>query len=183
MAPYFCHSMAGDLQPDLMYMYQAIQNGWVPPDHISEDNYEELKHCEPSELRGFAGFGCSRSGRFFGGYAKSADGRNYASESKRFLMRLAPYLKTTGLVRCDYSQFKPFPGTVVYADPPYAGVEGFGAEFDHSRFWKTMNEWRAAGVRVFVSEYTAPSDWTCISELELSKGTAKGKRQNDKLWC
>lgn len=57
--------------------------------------------------------------------------------------------------------------SLVYADPPYKGVEGFnGATFDNDVFW----EWcRTRDFPVYVSEYNAPKDFDCIMIKEAQK--------------
>jgi DNA adenine methylase len=53
----------------------------------------------------------------------------------------------------------------VYCDPPYAGTTGYGVAFDTPKFWSTMRQWRERGAAVYVSEYAAPDDWTCVLEI------------------
>ena len=56
----------------------------------------------------------------------------------------------------DYREVRIPDGATVYADPPYAGTNGYGAGFDNAAFW----EWaRSRPFPVFVSEYKAPDDF------------------------
>ena len=74
LAPHFQMSYGGDVQEDLILMYQALADGWVPPDTVTEEEWRELRDSPPSAMRAFAGFGCSFGGRFFEGYARGAGG-------------------------------------------------------------------------------------------------------------
>lgn len=61
----------------------------------------------------------------------------------------------------DYRDYEYREGDVVYCDPPYAGAEGYGGEFDHDAFW----EWvRTRPYPVYVSEYRAPDDFIPVWE-------------------
>lgn len=61
----------------------------------------------------------------------------------------------------DYRGYEYREGDVVYCDPPYAGTEGYGGEFDHDAFW----EWaRTRTYPVYVSEYRAPDDFIPVLE-------------------
>lgn len=157
---------AYDINPYLIALYQAIQEGWQPPDKVSEQEYKEVlsgKQC-PDFYKAFVGFGCSFGGKWFGGYGRSKTGRNYASETKRALMRLAPKLKGVKLACLDYRELKPN-GAIIYCDPPYSDCTPYNGTkpFNNKTFWKVMEEWSKTNT-VLVSEYIAPEGWTCIWE-------------------
>ena len=54
----------------LIEMWIALQNGWEMPNEITEEEYQYIKNNknEKPYLTGFVGFGCSYSGKWFGGY-------------------------------------------------------------------------------------------------------------------
>lgn len=62
----------------------------------------------------------------------------------------------------DYEPFD-----VIYFDPPYRNTKGyFKIKFDYSAFEKLISELRDKGKRVFVSEYSQPTDgFTCVAEF------------------
>ena len=198
LAPHFQKSYGGDLQEDLILMYQALADGWVPPDTVTEEEWRELRDSPPSALRAFAGFGCSFGGRFFEGYARDAKGHNYAARSRERLMAYSDTLETITIppffVHGDYDEWRPIPGCVVYLDPPYAGTKGYSSKrsgvpaFNHDAFWKTAAEWvTVRGAHVFVSEFAAPEGWTPVWERERSVGVgttsgASYTKKTDKLF-
>jgi site-specific DNA-adenine methylase len=69
----------------------------------------------------------------------------------------------------DYRSVAIPPNSVVYCDIPYARTTGYhkdkaGKTFDHGAMW----EWvRTRDFPVYVSEYTAPKDFTCIWEKQV----------------
>ena len=62
----------------------------------------------------------------------------------------------------DYEPFD-----VIYFDPPYKSTKGyFKIKFDYSAFEKLITRLRNEGKRVFVSEYSQPTDgFTCVAEF------------------
>ena len=198
LAPHFQKSYGGDVQEDLILMYQALADGWVPPDTVTEEEWSELRDSPPSALRAFAGFGCSFGGRFFEGYGRDRDGRrNFAAEAKRSLVAhqrvmdglpVPPFFTHVG-----YDEWWPLKGSVVYLDPPYAGTKDYTSKrsgvpvFDHDGFWATATRWAQSGVHVFVSEFSAPVGWNPVWERERSVGVggfqnAGYTKKTDKLF-
>jgi DNA adenine methylase len=167
LAPHFAFTLANDAHPDLISMYRALQAGWTPPEHVSEQEYASLKQAPISALRGFVGFGCSFGGKWFGGYARTSRvrgvTRNYAAEACSSLLRDIEKMRTVEFTHGSYLQLQPPPGAIVYCDPPYTDTTRYSVgEFNSVQFWDTCREWRASGVRVYVSEYCAPTDWTPV---------------------
>lgn len=171
MAPHFEQVRLSDTLHDLILMYQALQDGWVPPDEVSEDLHRQLRDQFPSALRGFVGLGCSYAGKFFGGYAKDSKGtRNYAAEAKRGLLRDMQQLQNAVFIISDYRHLNIGDGDVVYCDPPYANTSGYTVgDFDSDAFWSVARGWHKMGAAVFVSEYTAPDDWAPLHSCEHAR--------------
>lgn len=155
-----------DAHPDLILLWQAIQAGWIPPQTLSEVEYHVLKQAEPSALRAFAGFGCSFSGKWFGGYAKDNTGRNYAGNAQRSLMKKQANITDVEFLQANYDEIQDIEGALIYCDPPYAGVTAYaGVEpFDTAAFWEWVRE-RSKKNLVLVSEYQAPDDFETILEI------------------
>ena len=190
VAPRLPKPHAGDLHEDLILLLKAVRSGWKPPSRVSEAMYEGLRDAEPSALRGFVGFACSFSGKWFGGYARDPlGGRDYASGAARGLVALAPTLRRVDLRCIAYQDWDVGPGDLVYADPPYAGRAGYSVGvFDSTRFWATMDDWSERGAFVLVSEYKAPDNWTPIWQRSVSSTVAADKAGTDmarteRLWA
>lgn len=171
MAPHFKHPMAGDVMPDLILMWKALQDGWVPPCEISEEDYRALPTSVPSPLRGLVGFGVSFGGRWFEGMARGA-GRNFMDEASRGVRKKAATMTGVKFKLRPYGEWKVNPGDVVYLDPPYVNTKPYsGTEaFDHATFWTKAEEWAKLGAHVYVSEFTAPEGWSPIWEKERGVG-------------
>lgn len=161
--PHFMRVIGTDAHPDLIALWQAVIDGWVPPTSLSEEQYQALRRePDPSALRGFAGFGCSFGGQWFGGYARNADGRNYADVSSRGIVRKAAQMRGVEVLCRRFEDVAVTSECVVYADPPYANTKGYSVDFDSAAFWRTAAAWADTGAAVLVSEYAAPEGWVPV---------------------
>lgn len=179
--------IANDKHPYLIELFKAIQNGWTPPDNISFEEYQDIRENKDKYdacLVGFVGFGCSFSGKWFGGYARGNQNnghpRNYCLESKKNILRQAENIKGIKIFNVDYFDLEIPLNSIIYCDPPYEGTTKYKDEFDHSAFWKWCDEMTNKGHSVFVSEYKAPENWKCIwsktvnNTLDLNTGSKQG---------
>lgn len=175
-------AIGSDVVPELITMWAAARDGWRPPHMIDDDLYAKARNAEPGAERAFIGFGCSFGGKWFGGRARggyNADGtpRNHAAESARAVVRVSEAMKGAVLISRDYRDHWVDSGTVVYADPPYAGTSGYEAagSFDTAEFWKTMDSWHDIGALVIVSEYSAPDNWSPVWEKAHRQSLQHGR--------
>lgn len=163
---------ACDIHEDLILMWQALQIGWEPPNELDETVYKHLKHCKPSALRGFAGFGCAFGGDWFHGYARNTRKDRYAKQSRNSLLKKISYLRSVTFLQADYSTLKPT-GSLIYCDPPYSQRAGYRNKFDHTTFWQIMREWSVTNT-VLVSEYQAPNDFKPVLTFERNQELRTG---------
>ncbi len=160
---------AYDAHPDLILMWNALKQGWRPPDFVTPELHASLRHAEPSALRAFVGFGCSFGGKFFGGYARSSKERNFAASAIRSLDRKMVTLRDVTFERGYFHELEP-KGALIYCDPPYAGTASFSVgKFDHGRFWEKVREWSRENT-VIVSECSAPEDFSVVKTITAPCG-------------
>lgn len=154
-----------DKHPDLIALWVYVQRGGTLPENVSEEQYTASRHLpSPHWLRGFAGFGCSFGGKFYGGYARQNSARNYALNAKNSLMKKISTLNTAMFGCCDYTQILVPDGAVVYCDPPYSNTTGYSCgTFDTETFWTWVRS-VSKKAKVVVSEYAAPSDMVVLGE-------------------
>ena len=167
VAPSFERAIGADVVPDLIMLWEAVADGWVPPTTLTEREYAALRYAEPSALRGFAGFPCSFGGKWFGGYARDPKGgSNFAASASRSLCRKVATVPHAKYRLADFRDHVVDVDTVVYADPPYAGTTPYAGapDWDAEAFWDRAREWDAVGAVVMVSEYHAPADWVKVWE-------------------
>ena len=157
-------------------MYKALQNGWIPPDFVTEEEYKHYQKNKPEDdpMTAFCGFGCSFAGKWFGGYARSEGKTCYAATTQRSLLKQLPLIKDVDFFWDLYDNVDP-EGMLIYSDPPYQNTTNYGAfsGFDHNKFWNIMREWSKNNT-VVISEYEAPDDFECVKEMQSQMGLSVG---------
>lgn len=160
-----------DANPYVIALLIAIRDGWEPIS-VERDEYNDIRdrpHAYEPYLVGWAGIGCSYSGKWFGGYAgvvETRDGvRDYIDEARRNCLKQAPLLRGVDLRAGDYLDLDIPEGSVIYCDPPYANTLKYPGEFDTEKFWLWCEE-KSKMSTVLVSEYEAPDGWAEVWSRE-----------------
>jgi DNA adenine methylase len=177
--------IGSDINKQLIAMFKALQNGWIPPDEVTEDDYNNIKNNQTDfsdYLVAFVGFGCSFGGKYFAGYAKdSLKKRNYALESKNALLKISSKIKDVKLYHCQYYDLNIPPKSIIYCDPPYKNTTGYGFDFNHDEFYQWCRNQVKKGHKVYISEYDSPFKeiWSHEISCELDK---KAETKTEKLY-
>ena len=155
--------IGNDINFYLIELLKFIQSGGIPPDFVSEQEYYDIKNNKYKYdpwLVGFVGFGCSFGAKFFGGYARDGNNRNYCKETKSNLLK--QNLKDIIFYNKDYREIEIPNNSTVYLDPPYENSLKYSVEkFNHQDFWNYVRE-ISINNEVYISEYSAPQDFECI---------------------
>lgn len=173
--------MVYDINPYLIAMWRALQEGWIPPGNITEDEYRIAKiGSVPDHLRAFIGFGCSWGGKWFGGYAGNAGNPECARQSRDSLLRKMKKLADVRFSTQGYDELSPA-NSIVYCDPPYTdSTPGWlPGKFDHEEFWHTMHKWARHDNIIIVSSHEAPDGIECVAEFRNVK-VISGSHAKDK---
>ena len=163
--------IGADINEALINMYKALSNGWIPPNVLTEEEYNELKRIKApnNPLTAFAGFGCSFGGVYFSGYAKpNKKNKNYASMAHNSIRRKMRNLLDVKWIVSNYNALKIQGRSVIYCDPPYANTTRYkGIEkFDSDLFWEWCSQKHYEGHAVYVSEYKAPENFECRFKIK-----------------
>lgn len=180
--------IANDNHFELIAMWRALQDGWNPPEYVSEDQYNSIKNNRsqyPAHLVGYVGFN-SYGGKWWGGYCRDKTGRrDYWDEHYRHMMRQIAKLGDVDFIWGLYHELRLPDKALIYCDPPYAGTLGYGGAFDHAAFWQWCRDMHAQGHTVMVSEYAAPDDFVAIWEKPINNTLAQdtgGKQGTERLF-
>lgn len=163
----------------LINMWKATQNGWLPPENMTESRYKEFKEHQEWQTpeQAFVGIGCSYGGKWFGGFARGNDNngkpRNYAKESAENLKKQISKLSDVDFYSGDYKHFDIPHNSIVYCDPPYFGTTSYREKIKTLEFWEWCDKLVAGSCKVFVSEYQAPEDWKCVWQKEVNSSLTK----------
>jgi DNA adenine methylase len=156
--------MGSDIHPHLICLLDSVAKGWIPPENVTEKEYQEAKITKAIEPKtAFLGFLCSFGSKWFGGFARNKVGTNYAKTGKNALLKQAPNLNGIIFQCVGYRELNIPPNSIIYCDPPYEGTTKYSTGgFDYPAFWQWCRDKSNEGHQVFVSEYNAPSDFECV---------------------
>ena len=152
-----------DIDGDIVAMWVAAKEGWIPPSTVTEDEYRAARVADIAPcLRGFIKYACSWGGKPWGGYARG--NREYARLASVGVVAKAKKMTGTTLFQSDYRALSPS-GALVYCDPPYAGTTQHN-KFDSEEFWAIVHKWSETNI-VVVSEYAGPDSFSLLREFPL----------------
>lgn len=184
----------------LIAMWKALQNGWLPPEFVSEEDWRKIRENmdeHPKELVAFVRFGCSFGADWNGGYARNVrkdkpnaeilnrTTKSYCLQSKRNILKQMPSLVGVKFTDLSYDEMDVPTNSIVYCDPPYAQTTGYvDGTFDHAKFWQWCRDKVIEGHKVFISEYNAPEDFVCVWEkkVPVKLGGREAKQGVEKLF-
>lgn len=179
-----------DTHEYLIAMWQAVSKGWMPPESITEKDYQYIKNNKDIDkaLTGYVGFACSYSGKWWGGWCRDGAGkRDYTKEafsnaSTQFPKLLGVHFKQKSVFDLDLSRCGK---ATIYCDPPYKDTTKYKDTFDHERFYQWCRDRHKEGHNVFISEYWMPEDFECIWQKEVNSSLTKetgSKKAVEKLF-
>ena len=178
--------IGADLNPYVIEALKLIRdNPESLPDFVSEEYYRELEiKKQLNGLTGVVGFTCSFGSKWFGGYARNSDGRNYIKVAKNNALAQSPNLKDCLFINSSYQLLDIPKNSIIYCDPPYEGTTKYKDGFNHSEFWEWVRTKSLEGHSVFVSEYNAPDDFICVWQktLTTSFSTSESIKAVEKLF-
>lgn len=149
-----------DANSALIAIWQAVKNGWEPPDNISKADYENAKLLPDSDpSKAFILIAQSYGGKWAGGYAKNHQKQNYTNCAIKGIAKKRKCLHLATFANADFMTIPPRGGYVLYLDPPYQGTLGYpgaNVRFDTAAFLQHALQFKQAGSHVFISEYDLP---------------------------
>lgn len=167
--------IANDKHKYLITMWEELQNGWMPPQTLTKEDYEFLKNNKDIKphLTGFVGFGCSFAGKWFGGYATS-NNRNYCLNAYNSVLNKLKYLQGVKFYNLDYKQVDLPENSLVYCDIPYKNTTQYCksevGEFNHEEFYQWVRD-NSDKYEIYISEYkrNVPEDFEIVWEMKSKK--------------
>lgn len=167
-----------DVHEYLISLWQAVSQGWTPPQEVSEEDYKFVKSNKDVDkvLTGYIGFSMSFGGKWFGGYRRDSVGkRNYSMESYKGAVKQFKLLESVRFLNKSVFDLK-FDSSgicTIYCDPPYVGTTKYKDDFDHERFYEWCRDRHKEGHKVFISEYWMPDDFVCVWSKEVNNSLTK----------
>jgi DNA adenine methylase len=149
--------LLNDKHKYLIAMFQALQNGWIPPTSVSEQEYYSAKQNQDNEpwIAGFVGFACSFAGKWWGGYARDNKGGNYALRGHNSVLKKMKALSCATFTSQDFQELN-YENCLVYCDPPYKNTTQYCksilGNFPYENFLQWTKKMSEKNI-VLVSEY------------------------------
>jgi len=191
-----------DVNGYVISMWEHFKNGGQPPKEVSKELYQLL--CDIANgtdmrlclrygwLIGYVLNSCSYGSAWMNGYAKANEkrGENHVLEAYNNMMshiKNFKWLNESKFITGSYETAEFVlhgKNAVIYCDPPYQNTKGYVNDFDNDMFWEWVRKMSVKGHEVYVSEYSAPSDFKCIWQKTLKDGMPKkqfGDKQKDKI--
>jgi DNA adenine methylase len=186
--------IGADIHADLIAALALIRDhaDELPKDSTatSDDEYKVYRAMQngcPCALRGYHGFALSYGGKWFGGWRRDKTGkRDYVAEAYRGALKQQPGLQGVQLVCATYDHLSIPENSIIYCDPPYEGATGYKDSFDHVAFWQWCRDKAKEGHTVYISEYSAPEDFTCVWQKTVNNTLVQNtgsKQGTERLFC
>lgn len=180
--------IGADINRYLIALYKELQHGYIPPRNVNKDHYDDVKNnfdkYEDYHIA-FVGIACSYNGKWFGGYAgkvKTLKGfRNYIDEAHKNIMQQKQFLKDVYFTSGSYESLQYPDNSIIYCDIPYIGTSKYIAneeQFNHEKFYKWVRDMELKGHQVFISEYEAPADFTCVWQGSVKSSLSGFKKSS-----
>ena len=170
--------IGADVNKYLIDFWNSFKNGWIPPQHITKEQYYTIKQNKEvdTKMTLWAGICCSYGGKWFGGWINNykenrrlKNGRlpNHQTESRNGVLKQLPKIKDVKFIHSSYQDLEIPSNSIIYCDPPYENTTGYKGSFNHLDFWEWCRIKSKEGHKVFVSEYNAPKDFKCVWEKKI----------------
>ena len=167
------NKILNDKNTYLIEMFKALQNGWIPPEIVTEEDYKNARKNQDlyPHIAGFVGFACSFAGKFWGGYARDNKDGNYALRGKNSILKKMKTLQDSEFICKDFKELS-FENSLIYCDPPYKNTTTYYkkilGDFPYDDFIIWVKE-QSKNNLVLVSEYrhNVPDDAFILMEIPL----------------
>lgn len=148
----------------------------LPKDNteFTENQYKALKYNHKYKYRAYAGFAFSYGGKWMGGWRRDKDNkRDYISEAYKNAKNQSSKLLGVKFIHSHYDELIIPNNSIIYCDPPYKNTTTYKSTFYHEGFWEWCRQQKNKGHTVFISEYSAPSDFNCIWSKSIVSSLTK----------
>ena len=93
------------------------------------------------------GFGCSFAGKWWGGYARGGEGRNYCQNAKNSILKKVEKLHNVYFSSTSYDDVEiEQSNSMLYCDIPYKDTTGYSVgNFNHEQFYTWAKKMKVLG--------------------------------------
>lgn len=168
---------------------------WIPQAFDEEEYYKVKADYQDKTgnynwaMIGYVGNCLSFGSKWWGGFARFNPKKNedHVKEAFNGIKKQVDnfeYLTKTTFMYGSYDEYNYKPNSVIYCDPPYQDTIGYESSFGHEKFWDWCRKMALDGHYVYISEYSAPSDFKCIWRKAVKEQVGKNVNQKvEKLFA
>lgn len=145
-------------------------------EYTKEDRQQAILENSMDGIDCLMYFACSFGASFKGSWAVGHATEDFVRAAKNNAIKQSPKIQGVNFLHSSYYDLDIPPDSIIYCDPPYAGTFKYKAtgSFNHDDFWTWCRVKHFEGHTIYISEYNAPDDFTCVWEGEL-RSNANGK--------
>lgn len=144
--------VGNDIHKELIALWKKLQEGWIPPKTITEEEYQAVRQNPqnyPDYYVGLVGYASTFGSKWFGGYARGfkddkVTPRDIPNEAIRNIMKQVPLVQDVKLTCQSYADvdMSSLHGALIYCDPPYRNTTEYDAvsSFDYGRYYDWCRE-------------------------------------------
>lgn len=153
--------IANDINANIIEMWRALQNGWIPPRHKTIDRSLFQSLVDSPDISAMKGFYLLHGNNGDWGKKPTYSTTRPPISTSDDLINIVRQLGTVHFMSGDYQKFSSLKNFCIYLDPPYENayslhIQSDGTKhFDHKRF----NKWcvkLSKNNLVFISAYVKP---------------------------
>lgn len=181
----------GDLNKNITDFWTECTNGFIPPNTITEEQYNFFKDDKDSPLKTFIGYQYGFAGGYYQGYTGKYGKSNDSTSAVERIKRISQQLRDSKAIisHGNYTQYNDVKNHIIYCDIPYENTKckfkcKFNVEkFNHGIFWQWARIMSKKN-KVFISSYNAPDDFEVIWEntSKLTGKQGKNKTRTERLF-
>jgi len=174
--------IGNDYNEYVVEMWKAFQNGEKPLEEVTLEDYTNMKYSYlskdgifPKWMIGYVGNACSYGSSWWNGYAHKNLKRNEDHIAEAYRGTMNHISKFKHLSDCiftfgSYDKMIIPKKSIIYCDPPYQSTKKYESDFDNNKFWDWCRKMKDKGNEIFISEYSAPSDFKVVWSKERKDG-------------
>lgn len=123
------------------------------PKELTKEEYLDIRNNKekyPKWLVGYVGYNLSWGGKWFGGFRKPTETRNYVLEAYNSAIKQSILIQKVNFICADYAEIQFLDNSIIYFDPPYYGTTKYKTKFDFDRFYSWLQNKKG-----YLSEYSS----------------------------
>jgi len=151
-----------DSNQNLISMWKLIQEGWLPPKHLTENDYDYINNNNQfmsAHLKGYVDMSITSKLKNKT-KLRTEKIELYSRKGYSHIDKILPTIKGVEFIVSDYDKIKIPKNSIIFCNPPKSDKFAWGD------FWQWCRDESNAGHQVYILYADAPSDFKRIKEFK-----------------